>query len=422
MIFEQRPDPLVLGGRRIRNVVNSKLWQQLAIATNWPVLVAVAMLSSLGVISIWADKQEEGEKQLVFLAVAIGCMALFQAVNYAKIGRFAWGFYLFSLLLISYTVVAEKVHGLPCCHEIKGVYAWLSFGSGSASVSLEPAELMKIAFVLLLARYLRFRSNYRTLRGLLAPFALALVPIILILKQPDLGMAMLFLPVLFAMLFVAGAKFRHLCAIAGLGAVLAPIVWFSGAENVPVLRHLPQIVKDYQKQRVYSFLNSDNPAERQARAYQTYRAMVAFASGGVSGKGFGNIPVGQSVPEAHDDMIMRADRRTIWFLWVGGIARLIHRSLRGWHRDICLDPRTVRPIDRGGSGSRPGHADIHQSAGRLRPYAGDGDHLAIRQLWGKQSCRELYGGWPAFECGTKPAPGDGARIVSIRVNSPSATD
>lgn len=284
--------------------MNSKLWQQLAIATNWPVLVAVAVLSSLGVISIWADKQDEGEKQLVFLAVAIGCMALFQAVNYAKIGRFAWGFYLFSLLLIAYTVVAEKVHGLPCCHEIKGVYAWLSFGSGSASVSLEPAELMKIAFVLLLARYLRFRSNYRTLRGLLAPFALALVPIILILKQPDLGMAMLFLPVLFAMLFVAGAKIGHLALIAGLGAALAPIVWFSGAENVPVLRHFPQVVKDYQKQRVYSFLNSDNPAERQARAYQTYRAMVAFASGGVSGKGFGTIPVGQSVPEAHDDMIM----------------------------------------------------------------------------------------------------------------------
>ncbi len=212
----------------------SKLWQQLAIATNWPVLVAVSVLSSLGVISIWADKQEEGEKQLVFLTVAVGCMALFQAVNYAKIGRFAWAFYIFSLLLVIYTVVAEKVHGLPCCHEIKGVYAWLSFGSGAWSVSLEPAELMKIAFVLLLARYLRFRSNYRTLRGLLAPFALALVPIILILKQPDLGMAMLFLPVLFAMLFVAGAKIGHLALIAGLGMALTPIVWFSGDEHVPL--------------------------------------------------------------------------------------------------------------------------------------------------------------------------------------------
>lgn len=288
----------------IDSIAVSKLWQQLAIATNWPVLVAVAVLSSLGVISIWADKQDEGGKQLVFLAVAVGCMALFQAINYSKIGRFAWGFYIVSLLLIAYTVVAEKVHGLPCCHEIKGVYAWLSFGSGVASVSLEPAELMKIAFVLLLARYLRFRSNYRTLRGLLAPFALALVPIILILKQPDLGMAMLFLPVLFAMLFVAGAKIRHLMLIAGLGVAIAPIVWFSGAEHVPVLQHLPQIVKDYQKQRVYSFLKSDNPAERQAKAYQTYRAMVAFASGGISGKGFGNIPVGKSVPEAHDDMIL----------------------------------------------------------------------------------------------------------------------
>ncbi len=280
------------------------MWQQLAIATNWPVLVAVAVLSSLGLITIWTVNPADGKKQLIFMGVAIGCMALFQAVNYQKIGRVAWGFYVLSLLLIVYTVIAQKMHGLPCCHEIKGVYAWLSFGSGQRSVSLEPAELMKIAFVLVLGRYLRFRSNYRTLQGLLPPFALALLPIVLILKQPDLGMAMLFLPVLFLMLFVAGAKIRHLLLIGAMGLAFAPVLWFSGAEQVPVLRHFPRIVKEYQKQRVYSFLNSDNPAERQAKAYQTYRAMVAFASGGLSGKGFGNIPVGQSVPEAHDDMIL----------------------------------------------------------------------------------------------------------------------
>ena len=62
-------------------------------------------------------------------------------------------------------MVAQKVHGLPFVHETKGAWAWINLGS----VSLEPAELMKIAYVLVMARYLRFRSNYRTMSGLLTP-------------------------------------------------------------------------------------------------------------------------------------------------------------------------------------------------------------------------------------------------------------
>ena len=69
----------------------NKLWQQLAIATNWPVLVAVTVLSLIGVVSIWADKPIDGEKQLIFLGVAFGCMMLFQAVNYLTIGRLCLG-------------------------------------------------------------------------------------------------------------------------------------------------------------------------------------------------------------------------------------------------------------------------------------------------------------------------------------------
>jgi len=97
------------------------------------------------------------------------------------------GFYLLSLALLAYIALpGVPEHGLFSVPVIPGR------GAGAGSIwraPLEPAELMKIAFVLLLARYLRFRSNYRTLRGLLAPFALAVAPALLILKQPALGMA-----------------------------------------------------------------------------------------------------------------------------------------------------------------------------------------------------------------------------------------
>lgn len=279
------------------------LWKQLAIATNWPVLVAVAVLTTVGTLSIWADSQtrpgagaDDFRKQLIFLGVSVACLAAFQVVNYQKIGRLSIPFYIVSLGLILYTVVGSQI-SVPFVRRINGAYAWINFGPAS----LQPAELMKIAFVMLLARYLRFRSNYRTLVGLLAPFGLALLPIALILKQPDLGTALIFIPALFAMLFVAGAKMKHLLAIVGMGVALLPIVWLSGTD-IPGFNYMPQLVREYQRQRVYAMFSSD-PRTLQAKGYQQQHALIAFGSGGLGGKGVGVIPVGKYVPEGHNDMI-----------------------------------------------------------------------------------------------------------------------
>lgn len=280
-----------------------RLWEQLAIATNWPVLVSVLVLSSVGILSIWVTDRPDGIKQLVFLGVSFVCMMAFQAANYQAIGRWAWPFYFFSLSLIVYTVVAQKAH-LPFVHDTKGAWAWINLGP----VSLEPAELMKIAYVLVMARYLRFRSNYRTMTGLLTPFAITLVPLALILKQPDLGMASLFVPTLFAMLFVAGARLRHLGLVVLMALIAVPILWMSGpkgeegAPGLPILRYGPVFVKKYQRARVMSMFKHDPQTLRQS-AYQTQHAMTAFASGQITGKGPGVIPLGTNVPEAHNDMI-----------------------------------------------------------------------------------------------------------------------
>lgn len=288
-------------------------WKQLAIATNWPVLAAVAVLSIIGVISIWADTHldanPEWPKQIIFLLVALVCMSVFQAIDYRTIGRFAWPFYVLSLALILYTIVpfthveARSGSSLFRVPKVNGEFNWIDFGV----LRFQPAEPMKIAFVMVLARYLRYRSNYRTLRGLLEPFALALVPIAFILKQPDLGTALIFIPALFVLLFVAGAKIRHLLAIVGMGLIVAPILWFAGpvkegGAGWPILRNLPAFVRHYQRERVYAMFNSDAHTA-QTTGYQQLEGLIAFGSGGVSGKGIGKIPVGQKVPEGHNDMI-----------------------------------------------------------------------------------------------------------------------
>jgi cell division protein FtsW (lipid II flippase) len=300
-----------------------RLWEQLAIASNWPVLLAVAVLCTLGVLSIHASSPDDGTKQLIFIGVGLAGMFLFQAVNYLKIGRWTWPLYVVSLLLLIYTILPfTHGDGLLRVPYRNGAYNWINLGPAT----LQPVELMKIAFVLAMARYLRFRSNYRTVRGLLAPFSLAMIPVLLVLKQPDLGSALIFIPALFVLLFVAGARLKHLLIIAALGAAFAPIAWFSGSKeetgmsrDFPVLRYVPALVKKYQRDRVLG-LFSDDPAMANVN-YQQDRALVAFGSGGLTGQGPGNIPIGRHVPESHNDMVFALIGEQFGF--IGSVATLV---------------------------------------------------------------------------------------------------
>jgi rod shape determining protein RodA len=290
----------------------NRIWRQLAIASNWPILVAVLVLSAIGVVCILAHSQAnllggaDARKQLIFVGVGVGVMLAMQAISYVAIGRFAWLFYFFSLALLVYTVMPGVPRsgflGVP---EIKGQANWINVGL----LKLQPSELMKVAFCMVMARYLRFRSNYRTLGGLIPPFLLALIPLVVILKQPDLGTAIIFVPALFAIMFVAGARMRHLLAIMGIGIVLMPIAWFSGSAEktgldfeVPVLKHFPTLIKKYQRARVHAMFSRE-PSVLRDTGFQQEQAVTAIGSGGFAGKGALSIPVGRTVPESHNDMI-----------------------------------------------------------------------------------------------------------------------
>ncbi len=287
----------------------TRLLSQLAIITNWPVLVAVGVLTTMGILSIRADdaahasQAPDWPKQLVFALLGTGILLAIQLLPYQVLGRWAWGFYLFALGLLIYTIapgVPERgFGGVPT---VNGARAWINFGV----LSLQPAELMKIAFVVVISRYLRYRSNYRRLIGLMPPFALAVIPLVVILKQPDLGTALVFFPALFAVLYVAGAKTWHLVFVISMGVALAPIAWFAGpapdGPDVPFFRHLPVLIKPYQRSRVYAVF-SDDPSVLRKTGFQQDQTLIAMGSGSVGGKGLFNIPIGQHVPEAHNDMI-----------------------------------------------------------------------------------------------------------------------
>jgi len=166
---------------------------------------------------------------------------------------------------------------------------------GPAGTQLQPSELAKITFVLALAWYLRYAKSLRTLEGLIFPFLLALLPFTLILVEPDLGTALLFPLVLYAMLLAAGARMRHLVIIA-LVAILA----MPGA--YPFLR-------PYQQARINSLiLTTFNKADDEHRSGAGYHALVSkrvIGSGGPTGQGGEGVrPITQGLlPAAYTDFI-----------------------------------------------------------------------------------------------------------------------
>ena len=168
-------------------------------------------------------------------------------------------------------------------------------GSGLGPIGLQPSELAKVAFVLALARYLMYRDNYRRLRGLLAPLGLTLVPVLLILKEPDLGTSLIFLPVCFVMLFAAGAKGRDLACVALAGVLMLPLLW-------------TQMSLD-QKSRITALFDQPPPGHRPSdEAYHLYQAKRFRAMGGVWGSFFTgpptDDPAAYRLPEAQSDFIL----------------------------------------------------------------------------------------------------------------------
>ena len=235
----------------------------------WLLLLVALVLTGLGIAGIYASTAFERDphtgyvnpepapfwntqaaRQLVWLGVALGVFTLALVPSYTRLAQVSYYLYGFSLLVLVLMAIVRSVGGYvpgveypiynirAWIHPIHGAYSWIVIpGCG---INFQPSELMKITFIMSLAYYLRYRKNFRTFEGLLIPFAMALVPTGLILYASDLGTAMLFLPILFLMLFAAGAKAKHLLLVIAVGLVMVPVFYSS--------------LRGYQRMRIDSWL------------------------------------------------------------------------------------------------------------------------------------------------------------------------
>ncbi|MCA8943080.1 MAG: rod shape-determining protein RodA [Planctomycetes bacterium] len=252
---------------------------------DWWLVLLTAALAMVGVAfvhsgtAVDARFSDQVSRQLLFYCVAGVLAILLVAVPYVRIMRSAW---------IWYGVAVVALAGLPWFGVmINGSRRWYRvFGFG-----LQPSEFAKIAVIIVLAAWLRFRAKARTIDGLLVPMLITAVPVGLILEQPDLGSSLVFWPVLIAMCYAAGTPARTLAIVVLLGAVVLVLAYTT-------------VLHDYQKMRVDVWLSHfgwdratvETPEvvrTLRAEGYQPWQSLIGIGAGGLTGFGFMQGPQSQ---------------------------------------------------------------------------------------------------------------------------------
>jgi len=279
---------------------------------DWVVLGCAVALASLGVLfvaSATGGTHYEGlaSRQAVWIGVGLAAMIAAILFDYRMLLKFSFAIYCASLLPLVYLLAFGE--------RIANVRSWIRFGH----FQFQPAELSKIATALLVA-YLFENEDQKRLRtsAIVKLGAIVGVPALLIFAQPDVGLALTFLPLLFVGLFFGGLPARGWVAIGLLLAVLAGGGWF--------------LLKDYQRARIGTFLNPDT--DILGSGYQVRQSKIAVGSGGFSGKGFRSGTQSQLrfLPVQHTDFILAVIAEEWGFLGVilvlGLFAALILRALK----------------------------------------------------------------------------------------------
>jgi len=289
-------------------------------------LTAMAGLIVIGVTAIYASGNPQSpaepgafaaswKKQAVFALIGLVAFALLNLVDYRRLGPVSYWIYGGVLLGLALLLVGKVVNLRPFVPVINGACRWFRFGTAERYVQVQPSEFCKIAYILALAWYLRFRRNYRKFSGLIGPFALTVLAMALILFEPDLGTVLLMMPILFSMLFVAGAKVKHLLLIVLMAVAVSPLLWHKmnlyQRQRISCVLLQSATVRDKLKESPHLakiLTGREHFNETQwlhGRGWQLRNSKSAIASGGLAGYGFGKGPYLKYdyLPARHNDFI-----------------------------------------------------------------------------------------------------------------------
>lgn len=249
------------------------------------------------------------QRQAVWVVLTLPAMFAATIVSYRRLKPWSYPLYAACLVLL------VAVYFFPAKNYS---HRWIPLGVAD----FQPSEAAKLAYILTLAHYLKHRRNYRRLTGLLLPFAITAVPVVLILREPDLGTSLLFFPVLYAMLFAAGARLWHLLAIGVLGIAMLPVLW--------------SVMSAEQRSRITAvFMQEDGGDAPSGDGYHLHQSKQMLALGGTWGSEIAGMPVSDTaayrLPASRTDFIycLVGER---WGTWGAAIVLLLYCALLG----VCL--------------------------------------------------------------------------------------
>ncbi|MGY8813261.1 MAG: rod shape-determining protein RodA [Gammaproteobacteria bacterium] len=273
-----------------------------------PLVFGLVVLCLFGLLVLYsASGQEMGAiyNQSARMLFGFGLMFLVAQISPSRLAGLSIWIFLFGVILLILVLVIGYIG--------KGAQRWLDLGV----IRFQPSELMKLAVPMVLSWYLAEKTLPPSLSQIFLASLLILVPVMLIVKQPDLGTAILVSIAGFSVLFIAGMSWRYLAGLVFLGALLIPVSWL--------------FMYEYQRQRVMTFINPEQ--DPLGAGYHIIQSMIAIGSGGLYGKGWLNGTQShlEFLPERSTDFIFAVLCEEFGFTGVFGLLALylfiIYRGL-----------------------------------------------------------------------------------------------
>jgi rod shape determining protein RodA len=242
--------------------------RRLVLHFDWTLLALSLGLAAIGVISVLSATYGGPHHRLDPLVIhqltwiGIGALIMIAAAffDYRALGSYAYPLYALTVVMLGIVAVIG--------HSTGGSRRWINLGV----IKLEPSELAKLAVVLVLVRYLREeppKGGWR-LRHMIVPAAMIMIPVMLVLRQPDLGTALIMLLITATLVFVGGLNWRTMAILATAAVLAAPVAW--------------HYLKPYQRERLVSFI--DPHSDPLGSGYHIIQSEIAIGAGGEFGKGF----------------------------------------------------------------------------------------------------------------------------------------
>ncbi|MBA3271686.1 MAG: rod shape-determining protein RodA, partial [Acidobacteria bacterium] len=249
---------------------------------DWALIAAVGAMCAIGLAMIFSTTGGPTRQywtQIYAVALGMGVMFAAMTVDYRSLADKSHLFFIGLILaLVAVMFVGSRQ---------MGAQRWLDLGV----FNLQPSEFAKAIIALVLAKLLgESRRPVLSNNELFMAIVLTAIPLLLIAQQPDLGTAVTLLPILLVVTFAAGLPVKYLGVMAVLAVLTAPVAWSFA-------------LKDYQKERIETFLDPEQDAR--GAGYQQLQARITVGSGGLWGKGFRQGTQGQLrfLPVAHNDFI-----------------------------------------------------------------------------------------------------------------------